>query len=57
MGRSILPAQREMDSVLYYQEMKKFVGAKHHEAIDLIIDAERMHFAFLSKLRREVSDI
>jgi rubrerythrin len=47
--------QREMDSILYYQEIKKFVGARHSDAIDLIIDEERMHFAFLSKLRREAA--
>ncbi len=47
--------QREMDSILYYQEIKKFVGAGHTEAIDLIIDEERMHFALLSKLRREAT--
>lgn len=44
--------QREMDSILYYQEIRMFVGARHSEAIDLIIDEERMHFALLSKLRR-----
>ena len=47
--------QREMDSILYYQEIKKFVGTGHTETIDLIIDEERMHFAFLSKLRREAT--
>jgi rubrerythrin len=47
--------QREMDSILYYQEIKKFVGARHIEAIDLIVDEERMHFALLSKLRREAT--
>ena len=45
--------QQEMESIFYYQEIKKFVGARHSEAIDLIIDEERMHFALLSKLRRE----
>jgi len=45
--------QREMDSILYYQEMKKFVAAWHADAIDLIINEERMHFAVLSKLRSE----
>ena len=45
--------QREMDSILYYQEIRMFVSARHSEAIDLIIDEERMHFALLSKLRRE----
>lgn len=47
--------QRELDSILYYQEMKKFMGAAHTEPIDLIIDEERMHFALLSKLRREAT--
>jgi rubrerythrin len=47
--------QREMDSILYYQEIRMFVGARHTEAIDLIIDEERMHFALLSKLRREAA--
>ncbi len=47
--------QREVDSILYYQEIKKFVGTRHTEAIDLVIHEERMHFAFLSKLRREAT--
>lgn len=47
--------QREMDSILYYQEIKKFVDNRHNDAIDLIIDEERMHFAFLSKLRKEAT--
>ncbi len=47
--------QREVDSILYYQEIKKFVGTRHTEAIDRIIDEERMHFAFLSKSRREAT--
>ncbi len=46
--------QRELDSILFYQEMRKFVsGTSHIETIDLIIDEEKMHFAILSKLRRE----
>ena len=47
--------QREVGSILYYQEIKQFVGTRHTEAIDRIIDEERMHFAFLSKLRREAT--
>lgn len=47
--------QREMDSIRYYQEINMFVGAEHGEAIDLIIDEERKHFASLSKLRRETA--
>jgi rubrerythrin len=45
--------QREMESILYYQEIRMFMGTGHTEAIDLIIDEERMHFALLSRLRRE----
>lgn len=56
LGALDFAIQRELDSILYYQEMKKFVGGRHQETIDLIIDEERMHFAFLSKLRREASD-
>jgi rubrerythrin len=47
--------QREMDSILYYQEIRMYVGARHTEAIDLIIDEERLHFALLSKLRKEAT--
>ncbi len=56
LGALDFAVQREMDSILYYQEMKKLIGAKHAETIDLIVDEERMHFAFLSKLRREIGD-
>jgi rubrerythrin len=46
--------QRELDSILFYQEMKGFVaGAGHTSTVDLIIDEEKTHFAILSKLRRE----
>ena len=47
--------QREMDSILYYQEIKKLVDTRHTDAIDLIIGEERMHFAILSRLRREAT--
>ena len=47
--------QRETDSILYYQEIKKFVNTRHAEVIDLIIDEERRHFALLSKLRGEAT--
>ena len=46
--------QREMDSILYYQEIKSLLG-DHAETVDMIIDEERMHFAFLSRLRRETA--
>jgi len=46
--------QRELDSILFYQEMRGYVmGPDHASTVDLIIDEEKMHFAILSKLRRE----
>ena len=44
--------QREMDSILYYREIKPFVPEKHHNVIDRIIDEERKHFRLLSEMRR-----
>jgi rubrerythrin len=46
--------QRELDSMLYYQELKRFV-TRQSDTIDLIIEEERKHFAILSKLRGEVA--
>ena len=40
--------QREMDSILYYTELKSFVNTSAHKSIDTIIDEERKHFAQLS---------
>ena len=47
--------QRELDSMLYYQEMKRFVDARQGSTVDLIIDEERKHFSILSKLRGDVA--
>lgn len=46
--------KRELDSMLYYHEIKNFVGKKHHEAIDGIIDEERRHFEVLSELKKNL---
>ncbi len=47
--------QRESDSILYYQEMKKLMYERYGETLDRIIDEERKHFALLSKLRKDVA--
>lgn len=39
--------QRETDSILYYEEVKKFAGEKHASVIDRIIAEERRHFVTL----------
>lgn len=39
--------QKEADSILYYEEVKKFAGAKYVSVIDRIIAEERKHFVTL----------
>lgn len=46
--------RREMDSILYYQEIKVFVSKDQHAVIDEIIAEERSHFETLSALRTGV---
>ena len=55
MGALDFAIQREMDSILYYQEIKSLLEDRCAETVDMIIDEERMHFAFLSRLRRETA--
>ncbi len=40
--------QRELDSILYYEEIKKFVPEAQRGTIDAIITEERRHFVRLS---------
>ncbi|MCX8109835.1 MAG: ferritin family protein [Syntrophorhabdaceae bacterium] len=47
--------QRELDSILYYQESKQFVQENHHKFIDEIIKEERKHFAVLSDLKKSLT--
>ncbi|MHB8110023.1 MAG: ferritin-like domain-containing protein [Syntrophorhabdaceae bacterium] len=44
---------REVDSILYYHEIKQFVDKKHHDEIDRIIDEERRHFIQLSDMDKK----
>ena len=52
--RSILDTalQRELDSVIYYDSLKKFVAKEDLRVIDNIIDEEQRHFAELAGIRR-----
>jgi len=43
--------QRELESILYYQEIKNFTKSQH-DLIDKIIDEERRHFSKLSELKK-----
>jgi hypothetical protein len=47
--------EREMDSILYYQEVKQFLAEKDRVEIDLIIEEERKHFAKLAEARKKYS--
>jgi rubrerythrin len=45
--------QRELDSILYYQELKVFVPQKDFATLDAIIAEERKHFAALSEAKKD----
>jgi len=44
--------RRELDSILYYQEIKPFVPEKERDHIDTIISEERKHFLKLTDLKK-----
>jgi len=44
--------QRELDSILYYHEIKKLVPASQHGTIDQIIEEERKHFLSLTAAKK-----
>ena len=44
--------QRELDPILYYHEVKKFVRESQHHLIDKIINEEIKHFLKLSELEK-----
>jgi rubrerythrin len=45
--------QREMDSILYYHEIKGLVPAHEHGTVDKIIEEERKHVAMLSSMKKK----
>ena len=47
--------QRELDSILYYHEIKELVPAGQHEAIEKIIEEERKHFLSLTAMKKSVA--
>lgn len=44
--------QRELDSILYYHEIKNLVPAAQHEAIEKVIEEERKHYALLCDMKK-----
>ncbi len=45
--------QRELDSVLYYSEMKKHVTASAQGLLEKVIDEERKHVVILSEIKKK----
>ena len=46
--------QREMDSILYYQELKTFVPPTDQKTLEAIINEERKHVAQLSEAKAKL---
>jgi rubrerythrin len=47
-----LACQLELDSILYYHEIKVFIIEREHKTIDMIIEEERRHFNRLSDMKK-----
>jgi rubrerythrin len=46
--------QRELDSVLYYSEMKKYVTASAQNLLEQVIEEERKHVVILSEIKKKL---
>jgi len=46
--------QKEVESILYYLEMKNFVPASQRDEVDRIIEEERRHYLKLTDLKRSI---
>ena len=44
--------KRELDSILYYHEIKRLVPVAQHAAIEQIIEEERKHFSALTEMKK-----
>ena len=44
--------QRELDSVLYYQELRQFIMERQRGIVDDVIAEERKHFALLAEAKK-----
>ncbi len=44
--------RRELDSILYYHEIKKLVPATQHATLEQIIEEERKHFLILTEMKK-----
>ena len=46
--------RRELDSILYYEESKKFVAPDKHETLERIIGEERAHYLLLVEAEKRL---
>jgi rubrerythrin len=46
--------QREVDSIIFYQELKAYVPKKEQPPIEKIITEERSHFSRLSAMKKDL---
>jgi len=46
---------KELESVLYYQEVKNIIPASEHRLIDGIINEERNHVLLLSGMKKQIN--
>lgn len=53
LGAVEFAIQRELDSILYYHEIKNLVPQGQHEAIEKIINEERKHYAMLLDMKKK----
>lgn len=47
--------QRELDSILYYHEIKRLVPTAQHKILDQIIEEERKHFYALTEVKKSMA--
>jgi rubrerythrin len=47
--------RRELDSLLYYREIREFLPADRRSAIDRIIAEEKAHFTRLSEMKKKIA--
>jgi rubrerythrin len=48
--------QRELDSILYYHEIKNLIPLGQHEAIEKIIEEERKHYVILCDMKKRYTN-
>jgi rubrerythrin len=46
--------RRELDSMLYYHEIKRLVSASEHGTIDRVIEEERRHYSRLCNIKKRL---